>query len=109
MSRTFQEIYCQRHRLPPEDYEQALFRQSLYGHARLTRGVLRLLLGRDYFRADLELIRHVADLSDWRHYRQEAAEYHRHHLNRGFARRVLRLRVSAGRLGRIIRQELPAG
>jgi hypothetical protein len=103
---TFQEIYCRRHKLAPGDYERRLVRDGLYWHARLLRWALRLWGGREYFLADREFVRHVGELTEWRGFGPEADEFHRHHHNGRYARRVLRLRVSAGRLGRLVRREL---
>lgn len=101
MSRELRAIYCSRRELPPEQFETAVFHYGLYPHARL----LRWFLGRQYFTADMEFIRAVAKLRSRRDFSVEATEFHQHPDNRSFLRRVLRLRVSASRIRRLLDEE----
>lgn len=101
MSRQLRAIYCSRHELPPEQFETAVFHYGLYPHARL----LRWLFDREYFTADLEFIRSVANLRSRRDFSAEATGFHQHPDNRSFLRRVLRLRVSASRIRRLLDEE----
>lgn len=51
----------------------------------------------DFFAADREFIRGIADMRSRRGFQAEAAEFHTHSDNRSFSRRWLRVRVSAER------------
>lgn len=102
---TFQEIYCTRHRLSPDDFEAVLFRRSLYWHVRPWHWVLTWLW-KDYFLADKELVRHAAEACSLRELKRDVVDYGTHYRNRGFLRRVLRLRVSAGRVQDIYKCEV---
>jgi hypothetical protein len=108
MSRaTFAELYCARHGLAPDAYQQAVFRRVLYPHARPLAWLLPLL-DRDYFAADLDLVRAAGLARKLGEYANDAEEFVHHPANRGALRRVLRLRVSARRLRALLREVLPA-
>jgi len=107
MSRaTFAELYCARHGLAPEAYVSAVFRRVLYPHARPCAAVIRLFHD-DYFAADLDLVQAAGRLRAMEDFNLDAMEFRFHPANRGVLRRVLRLRVSAGRLRALIRVTLP--
>ncbi len=108
MSRaTFAELYCARHGLAPEAYVPAVFRCALYPHTRLVVSWLRLF-DSDYFAADLDLVQAAGRLRVIEDFNLDAMEYRFHPANHGALRRMLRLRVSAGRLHALIRATLPA-
>lgn len=95
MSQTFRERYCSLHTIPPEQFEEHLLQRTLYWHARMIRTFLGLIPG--YLVADRDFLRNVGDLRSRRLFHAEASEYRTWEANRAFARKVLRLRVSADR------------
>lgn len=96
MSPTFRERYCQYWRISPEQFEEHLFRRALYFHAKPLVGLL-LLIWPDYFLVDREFVRSVGHIRSRRLFHAEAGEFHGESSNLRFARRWLRLRVSAER------------
>ncbi len=103
---SFSKQYCARHGLAPEAYAPAVFRHALYPHTRLLASLIRGL-DDDYFAADLDLVQAAGRLHDPRDFDMEAEEFRHHPANHGFLRRVLRLRVSVGRLRAFVRETLP--
>ncbi|MFI5065471.1 MAG: hypothetical protein ACHP9Z_16055 [Streptosporangiales bacterium] len=89
------------------DFERTLFRRCLYRRVRPFHRILSWC-HRDYFSADFELVRQAGAARSLREFDVEATHFGLHHRNLGFLRRVLRLRLSAGRLRSIFRRELAA-
>lgn len=96
MPPTFRERYCAHAGIPPERFEEHLFRRALYFHAKPLQGILDLMP--DYFTADHDFLRSVGDIRSRRFFHAEAGEYQTHSLNRGILRRIFFLRVSAERV-----------
>ena len=105
--RSFAERYCSVHRLGNREFIEAVLARSLYPQARLLRPVLRLLPC--YFKPDREFIASVGELRRMRDFDREVFAYVNDPGNRGFLRRVLRLRVSAGRLNSVMWSTLRDG
>jgi hypothetical protein len=104
---TFAEAFCSQHGLSKEEFNEAVFRRSLYPLARLLRPVLALLPG--YFIADREFIAGAGHITRMRELDQDAFAFANHPSNRGVLRRVFRLRVSAGKMGSLVRSALREG
>lgn len=104
-SRTFAELYCERHALRPEQYADAVLRRSLYPHARLFAPVIRAL-SPDYFTADRDLVVGAGGLRRMRDFTVEVQDFVHHPANQGDMRKLLRLRVSTQRLARLVRETL---
>lgn len=102
--KTFRELYCEQHRIPPDRFERELVRHSLHRHALPVYWLLGL--NRDYTSPDLDFVRGVGELRNRREFRNEAAEYYYHPHNRGLLRGLLKLRVSSHRLQRIFDREI---
>jgi hypothetical protein len=98
---TFAEKFCARHGLAIEKYEAVVLQRALYPAARWLRPVLGL--NTNYFAADREFIRGVGRLTRSSSFESEAEDYLYHRNNRGFLRRVFKLRVSAKRLSRLVK------
>jgi len=98
---TFAEKFCARHGVTPEKYEEVVLKRSLYPAARLLLPVL--VLKANYLAADREFIRGVGRLTRSSGFDSEALDYLDHPNNRGFLRRVFKLRVSGRRLRRMVR------
>ena len=97
----FAEIFCAKRNIHPADYEAAVLRYALHRRARLFRPLLGLFP--NYFAADRAFIRGVGRITRVAEFDAEAQDYAHDHDNRGFFRRVLRLRVSRQRLHRLVR------
>lgn len=108
MNKSFAEIFCSHHGLPPARYVPALFRRILYPHAVPLAPVLRLF-SRTYFEPDFELIRNVSFATQWQELRDAISEFHSHPRSRDFLRSRLRLRVSTRRLEHVAHHLIGAG
>lgn len=102
--KTFRELYCEQHSIPPARFERELVGRSLHRHALFFYWFLGL--NRDYTSPDYDFVRGVGELRNRREFRNEAAEYHYHPQNRGLFRNLLKLRVSSHRLQRIFEREI---
>ena len=102
---SFIEAFCVRHRLPPERFEQAVLRRTLYAHARLLAPLCRFF-DRNYLAADVDLVRAAGTLYGARDLTGEIADFTHHPANCGFMREVLRVRISTKRLRTLMRATL---
>ncbi len=103
--KTLAALYCERRRVRPEDFERRVLDDCLYPWARRLR--LLLALRRDYFEADLELIRATGRLASTAGFSAEVAEFHYHPANSGRLRREWKLRLSVTRLQQLVLATLP--
>lgn len=99
----FIDLYCQQQGIAVGDFGAHLFQRALYPQARPLAGLLGLMR-RDYFQADRFFIEDVARLERYEDFHVVGVEYSQHHSNGWFLRRSLRLRVSAERMRRIVRE-----
>lgn len=104
---TFAERYCSANSVGNRDFIESVVCRSLYPHARVLRPVLRLIPF--YFKADREFVASVGELRRMRDFDREVFAFVNDPDNRGFLRRVLRLRVSAGRLNSVMWSTLRDG
>jgi hypothetical protein len=100
--KTFAELYCERHGVPRPRYNAVVFRQALFPHARLLLVVVRSL-SRLHFLADHEFVEDVGHIKGVGDFSYPLGSFIEHPANRGFLRRVLRLRVSARRMLHLVR------
>jgi hypothetical protein len=100
--KTFADLYCERHGVPRPRYNAVVFRKALFPHARLLLVVVRSL-SRLHFLADHEFVEDVGHIKGIADFSYPLGSYIEHPANRGFLRRVLRLRVSARRLLQLVR------
>lgn len=103
----FRTLYCQRMGIGEDQFPQHLLVRALYPHARPLAGLLARF-GRQHFQADYEFIEDVGHLVGLNGFSDAAQNYVDHFSNRGFTRRVLRLRVSVRRMLDLVRPVLPA-
>ena len=101
MPSDFAQLYCEHFRSEPAAFRQAVLRRTLYPQARLLRPLLRVFKP-DFFAADFDFIDSVGRITRRRDFSSEADEFVHHPENRGFWRRTLRLRVSVGRMHRLV-------
>jgi hypothetical protein len=99
MPHDFCQRYCEKIGVDPREFTARLLRRTLYPQARLLRPLLQLL-DSDYFAADRDFVSGVGRISRRDEFSVEANEFAHHPSNRGFARKVLRLRISVRRMQR---------
>ena len=102
--KTFEEQFCARHGVAPEQYVEAMLKRSLYPLARWLRPVLAM--DSAFFAADRNFILGVGRISRFDDFDAEVRDYLIDPENAGFLRRVLKLRVSVTRLLPIVRSVL---
>jgi hypothetical protein len=102
---TFAELYCQRRNLASDRFVEDVLAQSLYPHAHMLF-VFLVWLQPDYGVADLDLISGAGRLTRLQDFWAEAEDFAHHPRNRGFLRQRLRIRVSARRLRRLVKDTL---
>jgi hypothetical protein len=104
--KSFQALYCARWHVPPEQFRSDLLSRALYPHARPVMPLLRRINGQ-HCQADFEFIDDVAYLEKIEGFQDALDCFAGHFSNHGFLRRRLRLRISARRMWRVVREILP--
>ncbi len=99
---TFAELFCERYRVAPENFSRAVFWRCLHRRTWLLVPLLRL--DSDYFAPDLDLIRDIGRLTRASGLPEDLADFYSHPRNNGFLHRRLRLRLSVGRVTRLVHQ-----
>jgi hypothetical protein len=97
MTGNFRDRFCSRFGVAPERFEKAVFRRTAYTLARCLRAIIPGT-SPEFFAPDDDFIAGVARISRRSDFAEEAEEFAHHPANRGFLRRVLRIRVSIGRM-----------
>lgn len=106
--REFSGLYCELQGIDKSDYLRTVFRQALYPHARPWVWLLQQIAP-NFFRADYDFIYDVGRLRNFKDYELAVEEFVAHPANRDNPlRTLLRIRVGAGRLRRIVRATLNA-
>lgn len=100
--RTFADLYCEQNGLPRPQYHAAVFRRALFPHAWLAGWLLRLFR-RLHFLPDHEFVEDVGHITCVADFTYPLGSFIEHPANRGVLRRVLRLRVSARRMLKLVR------
>ncbi len=97
---TFRWLFCHWTRTPIERYEQAVFRKSLYIHARIF-ALLILRFRPEIFREDFEVIQELAEVNCPDVFAMEVSRFDgRNKRDRSKLRRLFLIRVSGKRLTR---------
>jgi hypothetical protein len=91
---TFQDKFCRHFDVPPDRYAWTVLKYTLYPQARW----LLPAVPTEFLEPDRVFIDAVGRLTRWRGFSGEVWEFQRDVRNRGLLRRVLRLRVSVGRM-----------
>lgn len=107
MKKTFAEIFCSHHALPPARFAPVLLQETYYPHAAAFATLVRLLspVG---FSLDNELVRGVGLISRRDQLAGVLTDFRIDLRNRGFLRSRLRLRVSTRRMQRVVYDLMPA-
>jgi hypothetical protein len=106
MEKTFAELFCRHRRLPPGKYREVMLRRCLYRRTLMFRRLLAFF-SHGYFAADYDLISAVGLLREPEALHDEINTFLDHPANRGFLRRVLRLRVSTRRVRHLFNTLMP--
>lgn len=105
--KSFDELFCAQNHIAAERYEREVFNRALYPHARLVAWLIRVV-SPEFFAADMDFVRSVASLRQYRDFDFEAQAYAHHPANRGFWRIKGHLRLSSRALRRMVRATLHA-
>lgn len=100
----FQLLVCQRFNCPTSEYEDRVFRECLYWHARLLAPVVRRLKP-EFFAEDFKFIRYLGASTGLREVGADLMNFR--DANSGessFWRTVLKIRVSGRKAGRFAQQ-----
>ena len=103
---TFSELFCERHHIAPDRYVRAMFWRCLHRRAWVLVPFIRFV-DDDYFSPDYDLIRGVGRITKASELAGELADFYSHPKSHTFAHRRLGLRVSVGRLSRVVFELLP--
>jgi hypothetical protein len=102
--RNFKSLACEAFQWPSEEYEDRLFRITLYRHAYFLAPLLSFL-NPEFFREDWDLVRDLATASS---HREVVAElnrfYGRNVRDRNWSRKWFSLRISGKRVQRLSRK-----
>jgi len=107
-SRTFAELFCEQYHLPPESYVPEMLRRTFYPRTRMIAPIMRMF-SPGFFDADRDFVRGVGLMRRADDLGGEVTEFHLHPRNRGFLRRVLKLRVSCQRVSHVVGEVLSPG
>jgi hypothetical protein len=100
----FMSLFCEQHKCPLSEFEERAFRICLYWHARILAPLIRRIQPR-YFDLDFALIRYLATCRSRRNAINELAAFMEAIKDRGgFARKVLRFRISARKANALVIQ-----
>jgi hypothetical protein len=102
---SFAVLHCQKRNLAPARFVEDVLAQALYPHAHVLY-MLLVWLHADYGAADLDFINGVGRLSRLHDFWAEADYFAHHPRNLGFLRQRLRIRVSARRLRRLMKDSV---
>ena len=95
-------LFCERYHCAPAEFEERAFRTCLYWRARLLAPLLRKIQP-GYFDRDFALIRYLAKTPGRRDAINELAAFMEANEARGgFARKFLRIRISARKASELI-------
>lgn len=103
----FREAFCARHGCKPSNYARKVFWKCLHRHA-LIPVLLTGGIEPERFQRDLEVVHQLGDASTAKELEQILGDFSSvNHLERGFCRRVLRLRISGERIAALFRELAP--
>jgi hypothetical protein len=103
---TFQDKFCRKNSCPKKEFVQRVFWLSLYPHAVIVAPAFMLLHDKysAYFDLERELISAVGQATDMGIIRERVREYYWDSNNRGWLRRICRIRISGERLKNLARR-----
>jgi len=106
-TRDLKSLFCERFDCPPAAYEKRALRKCLYLHARIISPFLNLL-NTDYFERDRVFIDYFGKAKDLTEVAAEVAALHYQDLTEPrFARKALRIRLSARKASKLARRLFP--
>lgn len=104
--KSFEELYCERHRCDSARFAQDVFFQCLHRRALVCVTVLGGYRS-NYFSADRELVAGAGRATHMKQVREEVRDYMMSSDNRGALRRVWKVRLSARRMLALASKFLP--
>lgn len=104
--KTFQDVFCEKHRCDPERFRRKVFWQTLHPHAVLVAPFLGGFNAR-LFAADRELLQGVSRAKNMNRVRDEIVDYFLDSQNQGWLHNVANIRISTHRLKNLAKQYLP--
>jgi hypothetical protein len=104
--RSFSESVCERLGLHPNQYENEVFQQCLYGKARILRPLLQFY-NRNFFEADRDLVRRVGKIRWREELTRELDEFYYHPKNGNWLRRRFKLRISCRKIVALVKEVMP--
>jgi len=97
-------LFCKQQNCPVSEYEERAFRMCLYWRARILAPLIRAIRPR-FFDRDFTLIRYLATCRSRRNAINELAAFTENiSSSGGFARKVLRIRISARKTNVLVNQ-----
>ena len=100
----FMSLFCEQNRCPLSEFEERAFRMCLYWLARILAPLLRGFQP-NYFDPDFALIRYLAKCRSRRNAINELAAFvEAVDARGGFARKVLRIRISARKVNALVNE-----
>ena len=102
--RRFKARFCEHINCPDSEYEDRIFRELLYAHAKPIAAVIRKL-NPAFFSEDLKFIHYLSEAQDYREAAASVADFRDANLSRANGlRRRLRIRLSGRKAGRLVRR-----
>ena len=101
--RTLAEHFCRQHLIAREQFELSMIARALNPNACALRRLLQLMPA-DYFASDLELMRHVGEITSPDELESVVVAFHAHPISRRALRRRIKVRLSLPRLRRLVAQ-----
>lgn len=98
---TFKQRFTEKTGGSPDDFTRDLLRQTLPPHARILLPLVSIF-DQKVLAADYDLIFDIAQLTSRREFAASVCVRRFHPANRGFLRKVVRVRVSIARLHRLV-------
>lgn len=100
---TFAELFCRQHFVTREQFELTVIERALNPHASAIRRLLQLM-PTEYFASDIELMRHVGQITSPAELESVVIAFHANPISRRALRRRIKVRLSLPRLRRLVAQ-----
>lgn len=100
-TRDFRTLFCERFGCPPSEYEERIFRQCLYAHAKLLAPLARRL-NPEFFKTDFKLLQYLGLTTTPQEITNELADFRdANHKRKNFFRTGLKIRVSGRKVASV--------
>lgn len=102
--RCFADLFCEHEHIGRERFMMELLRRTRYPHTRYIAALLEAAWPA-LFVADYEFVTEVGGLQRYADYQQAVEGFRWHRANRGWLRRILRVRISIARMNALVKRE----